>query len=440
VLSSYQFNKAAKEYESEMTNICWRLQHCDSSQSGQRGGCRKSSTNAVNGEITIASNPQHQTIPEDGSGDQQRRSSLGLTRNNHSFSTMNFKASTIRTKSHDNDQNKGYGRSKNSASFSYDQHQMPKSFTSGRQTSSLTKMNTLGQTYNATSNKNHVKYRYGSEKIKRRAQRICKPAATKSLFPRTDLVRISEIDNMLYEFRQFGVRYQFFTELCTCLHARELSQENVSCLNTGIVILTILWKENNLDCLLEKLRDQDIQFQPEDWSFSIKYILAKSRNTAMNNTNTSNYPDEPVPLVLNMIQLLTFWKNHYFLKIKKADDITLVQTTNFSMDEWSTVIEICLEKLWAMAESTPCISRCLAKLPKYWYDVYRPFLVKRKFSKMQRKVLKVAISECDNSEMREILDDYTTSTGSNSSRSDNEELNFTVIDDNEEEYISMEIN
>jgi len=228
---------------------------------------------------------------------------------------------------------------------------------------------------------------FPNDKSRIRAMGVCLPTKDYILCPKTDYKTANIIKSDLSEFRQFSTKFDFLCELGSCMHAKQLSQENISCLNTGIAILIIAYKQEELTKFLKAIAERDNKQEPNDWSFAVRYLLSDRRDTEVDKDTYTFYPNEPVPLVLNMIQLLTFWKRHYFLKIKQIDCVTLVQCTAFSMMEWVTVIQICLDELWELAESTPSINKCLVKLPKHWYDVHREPCLNRQRKQFREQLL-----------------------------------------------------
>ena len=206
-----------------------------------------------------------------------------------------------------------------------------------------------------------------SEKAYSQIKRVIQATDVNVLCPSSDYQISKSITDMLVDFRQFSSLFDFLIELIGSLHAKQLTQENVSCLNTGIVILVMVHRNFELLNLIQKIGAKDRKYVTEqkkdNWLFSMPFMLADTRNTELD--KSTYYAKEPVSMVLNMIQLLTFWKHHYYLPLKKSDCNSLVQGTAIGLKEWSFVVEKTVGMLWHVAEDVDEISVLLRRLPKY---------------------------------------------------------------------------
>jgi len=218
-------------------------------------------------------------------------------------------------------------------------------------------------------------------------KRVIQAAEDKVLCPSSDYQIAKSITDMLVDFRQFPSLFDFLIELIGSLHAKQLTQENVSCLNTGIVILVMVHRNFELLNLIQKIGAKDKKYvidqKKDNWLFSMPFMLADCRNTKLD--KSTYYAKQPVSMVLNMIQLLTFWKSHYYLSLKKSDCNSLVQGTAIGLEEWSYVVEKTIGMLWHVAENVEEISVVLKRLPTYWYDVH--FSNNLKFEKTRHRQL-----------------------------------------------------
>merc|ERR1719193_2379475 len=105
-------------------------------------------------------------------------------------------------------------------------------------------------------------------------------------------------------FREFDKHIKFVVHLVSILKVTELTQENVSCLNTSLVILMLARRENKLARLLHNLSQHE----------------------------------HGNPLLSNMRNLLQFWQQHYLHKDK--DCSTLEKSSLIPFSYWKSTVAL----------------------------------------------------------------------------------------------------
>jgi len=111
-------------------------------------------------------------------------------------------------------------------------------------------------------------------------------------------------NKLLKYFSGDNKQVDYVVKLTSILTVPTLSQENVSCLNTGIAIM----------------------------------ILAHRRHLLSHYLSEISKLEDGVKLLKNMKSLMTFWLRHYTLPIKQSDCKSLETSTGIKIDEWKTVV------------------------------------------------------------------------------------------------------
>lgn len=119
-----------------------------------------------------------------------------------------------------------------------------------------------------------------------------------------DKLNFLENCRLLKYFSDIDEQVDFAVKLNRLLTVSTLSQENVSCLNTSLLIMILAHRRDKLSTYLRRISDMD----------------------------------DGVKLLKNMKHLLNFWFTHYTLPIKQADCKSLETSTAINFDEWKLVV------------------------------------------------------------------------------------------------------
>jgi len=109
---------------------------------------------------------------------------------------------------------------------------------------------------------------------------------------------------LMQHFREFDKQVKFVVNLVSILKVTDLTQENVSCLNTSLVILMLARREDRLCRLLRNISEHD----------------------------------HGRPLLTNLRNLLVFWQEHYLHKDK--DCSTLEKSSLVPFSYWKSTVAI----------------------------------------------------------------------------------------------------
>ena len=115
---------------------------------------------------------------------------------------------------------------------------------------------------------------------------------------------------LMKHFREFEKHVQFVVQLVSILNVTDLTQENVSCLNTSLVILMLAARQGNLPEMLLRLLD----YGEDPSGFRAGKTLLK-----------------------NLKLLLVFWQEHYLHKDK--DCSTLEKSSLIPFSFWRGTVE-----------------------------------------------------------------------------------------------------
>jgi len=114
---------------------------------------------------------------------------------------------------------------------------------------------------------------------------------------------------LMRKLSQPQVQYQLAIDLINLLTVCTISQENVSCLNTSLLILILSHRHEDLNTFFLKVRQLK----------------------------------DNVKMLEKMKLLFTFWYDHYTLPIKKQDCKSLENSTNIKFTEWISVVKVLLK-------------------------------------------------------------------------------------------------
>ena len=114
---------------------------------------------------------------------------------------------------------------------------------------------------------------------------------------------------LMKNFREFDKHVQFVVQLVSILDVKDLTQENVSCLNTSLVIIMLAARQGRLPDIITKLLD----YGEDPGGFRAGKSLLK-----------------------NLKLLLVFWQEHYLHKDK--DCSTLEKSSLIPFTFWKVTV------------------------------------------------------------------------------------------------------
>ena len=134
------------------------------------------------------------------------------------------------------------------------------------------------------------------------------------------------------------------------INIQNLSQENVSCLNTTLVLLMLANRRNQLPKYLRSIKSKSIEMlltgdlntfaNPLASSAGTSQFLSSSRSGSASTVSGAN-PAVPLDLITNFRDLLIFWQSHYLQKDK--DCIGLEQNSRIEFSYWKHTVELLLD-------------------------------------------------------------------------------------------------
>ncbi|MEE6507918.1 hypothetical protein FKM82_017604 [Ascaphus truei] len=134
---------------------------------------------------------------------------------------------------------------------------------------------------------------------------------------------------------QMSVRMSFLFRLINIIHVQTLTQENVSCLNTSLVLLMLARRRDRLPCYLQTIRDME--------------SLKKYPGFILNNFHS----------------LLRFWQQHYLNKDK--DSTCLENSSCIDFSYWKETVCVLLSP----DRTSPCA--IVGYIDEAYMDVDREF-------------------------------------------------------------------
>lgn len=105
---------------------------------------------------------------------------------------------------------------------------------------------------------------------------------------------------------------QLVCALIKAIKVTEISQENISCLNTALCICMIARRQNRLDRLLQEVQQVD-----------------KTQMDTLNDMDSSS-------VFINFRELIHFWVTHYQRRVR--DCMTLEQSSRILLHEWRSSV------------------------------------------------------------------------------------------------------
>ena len=149
-----------------------------------------------------------------------------------------------------------------------------------------------------------------------------------------------ESNKLLSYFNSFDRRIALLCKMITIINIHNLSQENVSCLNTTLVLLMLANRRKKLASYLSAIKAKSMQMRQE------VNLIHNSSNTSATSAANSDLNGLPSPsvqndLIENFKDLLVFWQSHYLQKDK--DCVGLEQNSRIEFAYWKNTVELLLD-------------------------------------------------------------------------------------------------
>ena len=177
-------------------------------------------------------------------------------------------------------------------------------------------------------------------------------------------------NKLLSYFDLFDRRILFLCRMINTINIQNLSQENVSCLNTTLVVLMLANRKKQLPKYLKAIRQKSIEMSAQansetsngshslatmiinDIAQSVQQMsgsqlsmLSSSIQANSSNQGHSSSSQEAtsasVELLKNFKDLLIFWQSHYLQKDK--DCVGLEQNSRIEFSYWKSTVEMLLD-------------------------------------------------------------------------------------------------
>ena len=143
----------------------------------------------------------------------------------------------------------------------------------------------------------------------------------------------------------FERRIALLCRMINTINMQNLSQENVSCLNTTLVILMLANKHSQLPKYLHAIKSKSVEMllaNAEQMHQSAAFnIPSNSTTSQQQQQQTSQTQQAPIDLLTNFRDLLVFWQNHYLQKDK--DCIGLEQNSRIEFPYWKHTVALLLD-------------------------------------------------------------------------------------------------
>lgn len=127
------------------------------------------------------------------------------------------------------------------------------------------------------------------------------------------------------------------------ININNLSQENVSCLNTTLIVLMLANRKNILPKYLHAIKAKSIDMLMSNDIFRINQsntsVIPSPLGSSSTNTVINTSP--PLDLMYNFRDLLIFWQSHYLQKDKDCGG--LEQNSRISFSYWKETVELLLD-------------------------------------------------------------------------------------------------
>jgi Trpc4-associated protein len=130
------------------------------------------------------------------------------------------------------------------------------------------------------------------------------------------------------------------------INIHNLSQENVSCLNTTLIVLMLANRRNILPKYLRAIKSKSVEMLLASDLVHVNTRLANSLSGSTSGVSSSTtitgHHHQPVDLMTNFRDLLIFWQSHYLQKDK--DCAGLEQNSRIDFSYWKKTVEMLLDR------------------------------------------------------------------------------------------------
>lgn len=147
-------------------------------------------------------------------------------------------------------------------------------------------------------------------------------------------------NKLLSYFDSFERRIALLCRMINTINIHNLSQENVSCLNTTLVLLMLANRRNSLPKYLKSIKSKSIEMLLTGDLNTFNPLNANTSQFRASNT-TQTQQSTPIDLITNFRDLLIFWQSHYLQKDK--DCIGLEQNSRIEFSYWKHTVELLLD-------------------------------------------------------------------------------------------------
>ncbi len=158
-------------------------------------------------------------------------------------------------------------------------------------------------------------------------------------------------NKLLSYFDLFDRRIALLCRMINTINIQNLSQENVSCLNTTLVLLMLANRRNQLPKYLRSIKSKSIEMlltgdlntfaNPLATNAGTSQFLSNNRAGSSATAAAGPGPAVPLDLITNFRDLLIFWQSHYLQKDK--DCIGLEQNSRIDFCYWKHTVELLLD-------------------------------------------------------------------------------------------------
>jgi len=138
--------------------------------------------------------------------------------------------------------------------------------------------------------------------------------------------------------------------MISIININNLSQENVSCLNTTLIVLMLANRKKTLPKYLLAIKAKSIEMLMANDLYRVNSFANSSPTTSSNSNNngmsspsstSTGTQSPPLDIVTNFRDLLIFWQSHYLQKDKDCGG--LEQNSRIDFSYWKETVELLLD-------------------------------------------------------------------------------------------------
>jgi Trpc4-associated protein len=142
----------------------------------------------------------------------------------------------------------------------------------------------------------------------------------------------------------------FLCRMMNIVTMSNLSQENISCLNTTIIVLMLANQRNQLPNYLRAIKSKSMEMSLANDIFNLNNPTTVTAGTSeaistsnllVQHASTSSSSQRPADIIANFKDLLLFWQSHYLQKDK--DCVGLELNSHIEIDYWKSTVDILLD-------------------------------------------------------------------------------------------------